>query len=121
MVVKPRDKLILKHFQSLKKGSATQSRLRRKIGEQSLELIRELFKENIPRFSTIYRSKVIDAFIQYSFRDESYPTNDILKLIGFPDFWLHLKRFHDGLYSRSTSFNELVEYLEMNLSSTKKG
>jgi hypothetical protein len=106
----------LKHFQSLKGGQIRQSKWKIKIRKQSLEMIRGLFRESLPRFSTIFRSKIIDIYIRYCFHDESYPLNDLWKYVTKPRFWLQLKEFHDNIYSRSTMFKEMVEYIELHLS-----
>lgn len=117
LIFEPRSKQTLKHFQSLLNGNIIQSRFRKKVGESSLKLIRELFRNNLPRFSTIFRSRVADVFIRYSFRDGSYPSNDLWKFIENPKYWFYLKKFHHEIYSRKTMFNEMIEYLELTISS----
>ena len=79
-------------------------------------LLEELFRDSLPRFSTIFRSRIIDVFIRYSFRDESYPANELWRFIENQDYWFQIKKFHDSIYSRDTMFKEMVEHLELFLS-----
>ncbi len=100
---------------SLTRGEINPSDFGVKINQYSQTIAKNLFRDSLPKFNSSLRSKSTDIFIRYFFNDKTYEDNDLWKFVDYKDFWVQLKNFHDTIYSRTMTLNDVVKFFEGNL------
>ena len=106
---------ISKLLQALLTGGIEASDFRLEINQYSQTMVKNLFRDSLPRFSSTLRDKFANIFTKYFFNDRIIKLNDLWKFVGYKDFWIETRKLHDVVYSRNMSFNEIKRYFERNL------
>jgi len=106
---------ISKLLQALLTGGIEASDFRLEISQFSQTMVKNLFRDSLPRFSSNLRDKFTNIFTKYFFNDRIIKLNDLWKFVGYKDFWVETRKLHDVVYSRNMNFNEIKKYFERNL------
>ena len=106
---------VLGLISDLLNGIIESSDFRLKINQFSTTKVRNLFRDSLPYFSSKLKDKFVNIFLRYFFNNRQIEFNDLWKFVGYRDFWCHIKKFHDLIYSREMNFNDVVQYFEKNL------
>ncbi|MEE9409776.1 MAG: winged helix-turn-helix domain-containing protein [Candidatus Heimdallarchaeota archaeon] len=96
-------------------GGIEASDFRLEISQFSQTMVKNLFRDSIPRFTSTHKEKFTDIFIRNFFNDRKIKVNDLWKFVGYKDFWIEIRKLHDIGYERSMNFNEIMKYFERNL------
>lgn len=110
--------IISQLIDSLVYGEINPSDFGVKINQFSKTMSKNLFHDSFPKFSSNLRTRSTDVFLRYFFNDQECPTNELWKFVDYKDFWVHLRNFHDYIYDKNMILNDVVSFLEGNLSST---
>ena len=102
-------------LQALLTGGIEASDFRLEINQFSQTMVRNLFRDSLPRFSSTLRDKFTDVFTKYFFNDRIIKLNDLWRFVSYKDFWVEARKLHDIAYSRNMGFNEIKKYFERNL------
>ncbi len=107
--------IISQLINSLSSGEIDPSDFRVKTNQCSQTMTKNLFRDSLPKFSSNLRSKATDIFIRCFFKDDSYQNNELWKFVDYKDFWIQLRNFHDFVYFRNMTFNDVIKFFEENL------
>ena len=107
---------VISHLiESLGYGEINPSDFGVKINQYSQTMVKNLFRDSLPKFNSNLRLKITDIFVRYFFNDISYMDNEFWKFVDYKDFWVQLRNFHDFIYSRSMDFTDVIAFFEENL------
>ena len=106
---------ISKLLQALLTGGIEASDFRLEINQFSQTMVKNLFRDSLPRFSSTLRDKFTNVFTKYFFNDRIIKLNDLWRFVGYKDFWIETRKLHDVVYSRNMSFNDIKKYFDRNL------
>ncbi len=106
---------ISKLLQALLTGGIEASDFRLEISLFSQTMVKNLFRDSLPRFSSNLRDKFTNIFAKYFFNDRIIKLNDLWRFVSYKDFWVETRKLHDIVYSRNMNFSEIKKYFERNL------
>ncbi|MBY8999305.1 MAG: hypothetical protein KGD64_00115 [Candidatus Heimdallarchaeota archaeon] len=104
---------------SLLEGASEVSDFRLAINQFSKTKVTNLFRDSFSKFSSGVKAKITVTFNRYFFNDTKIDINEFWRFVNFRNFWAELRKFHDIVYSRDMSLNEVLKYFDRTLNSTK--
>ncbi len=93
-------------------GSIEPNNFRLGLQKHSQQRTISLFRDSFPKFSSLMKEKLVGAFSNFFFIEETFHNSPFWQFVNRANFWVEIKFFHDFLYSKNMKLNEIISYFK---------